>query len=133
MKRRRRHHYKKGFAGIAALVVIASVLSFTGYAFTNTLTVPATTKAGDGNAGIAVQNSVNTVDYVPDTNDPSKLASIVLTFSPALSAGHVYAAIGTTVWTQACVNAAGTWTCTYTAATEPTVVGALNLRVVATD
>jgi Tfp pilus assembly protein PilV len=111
---------------IAVILAAAAALAFAAYAFTASNTVP-TSKAGDGNntiSGYAVTN----VAYVLASN-PATIDKVTFTLDAA--AGTVKAKVVSSSSTYAdCSNTGGTnWSCDF--ATDPTVLSADELRVIA--
>jgi hypothetical protein len=115
-----RLHRRAAFAGLLAIVVVAS------YGFAASNTVPGT-RAGDGSAAVSGFTTTN-VHYNLDPINPQQLASVTFTISPAVPAGGTVrvSTNGGATWTAPC-GTGSTITCTTTA----TVASVTGLRVVA--
>src|SRR5438105_1413438 len=130
MRRRRRRQRqarsgrKRLLLGLLVLLTLCSAV----YAFTAAITVPASS-AGDGNTAIGSVGSIATMKYTLDSNTPTKIQNVILTFNNPQPT-NVEARVGGGSWSGACSNSSGTFTCTWS--TEPTV-SASSLRVVATS
>jgi hypothetical protein len=71
---------------LAAIVVIALVLTITTYAFAASNTMPTMTSAGDGATTVAGYE-ITSVSYILDATDPSTIDSVNFTITP-LSSGN---------------------------------------------
>jgi Tfp pilus assembly protein PilV len=108
------------------IVVMAAALAFAAYAFTASNTVP-TSQAGDGYNTISGYTVTN-VAYVLAAN-PANIDRVTFTLSG--TAGTVKAKVQNASTTYAdCSNTGGNnWSCDF--ATDPTVLSADELRVIA--
>jgi hypothetical protein len=130
MKRRRRRQRqpRSGRKRLLLGLLVGVTLASAAYAFTAAITVPPSS-AGDGNTAIGAVGSIATLQYTLDSNTPTKIQTLVLTFNNPQPT-NVQARIGAGSWSGACSNSSGTFTCTW--ATRPSIA-ATNLRVVATS
>jgi hypothetical protein len=114
-----------------AVFVLAAALATAGYAFTASNTVPATS-AGEG-ANTISGYTVSNVAYVLNASDPTKIDR--MTFSLDAAAGTVKARVvsGGTYQDCSTTNAPTNtaWSCDWAAASEPTVLSADQLSVIA--
>jgi hypothetical protein len=111
------------------VLVAAAALALATYAFTATNTVPPT-KAGDG-AGAITGYNVTAVAYQLDATDPSLIESVSFTLDAAATSVRAKVVQSSTTYTT-CANTGGNnWLCDFT--TDPTVVSADELRVIATS
>ena len=108
-------------------VLLTVLFAVAAYAFTASNTVPAS-KAGDGNGAISGYN-VSSVVYTLDAADLTKIQKVAFTLDAA--ATSVQASLTGAAPFQSCVVAGLNVTCTF--ATEPTVLSATSLRVIATS
>jgi hypothetical protein len=114
------------------IAVVACAAAFAVFGLTGTLTVPATTKAGDGNNAIdANTTAVSSYYYNLNSNTPSLVASVVITFSAAHTPQHAYASLGGT-WSSACSAAGSVFTCSFSSQPNVPFNTTTALRVVAT-
>ena len=116
---------------LAAIIVIALVLTITTYAFAAANTMPTVSSAGDGAVAISGY-TIGTPRYTLGA-DPSNIASVSFTIAPlsgttAPFTTKVQLVTGGT-WFD-CTVASGTATCTITGVT---VLAANNFHVVAAD
>jgi hypothetical protein len=112
--------------GVAIILAAAVAMALAAYAFTATNTVPAT-QAGDGSGAISGY-TISNVQYQLEAANPANIDSV--TFTTSASAGEVQAKVvaSSTTYTD-CTGGPTTWTCDF--ATNPTVVSADQLRVIA--
>jgi hypothetical protein len=111
---------------IAVIVTAAAALSFAAYAFTASNTVP-TSKAGDGNAAISGYTVTN-VSYVLASN-PANIDKVTFTLSDTAATVKAKVVSASTTY-DSCSNTGGNgWSCDF--ATDPTVLSADDLRVIA--
>jgi hypothetical protein len=121
MKRsNRRRRY--ALAALLALIVAASA-----YAYTAANNVPAT-KAGDGYGAISGYNITN-VQYALAAYDPSKIASVSFTLDAVASTVKAKLVNSNPSYQDCTVSGGTSVTCTFT--TQPTVLAADALRVIA--
>jgi len=126
------------------LVVLALVLAALTYAFAAAVTVPDST-AGEGQARIYGAAATN-VHYILVSGNPSKISKVEFTLTLEQTPNNdpdVFASIAndnpivpaTTTWVQSskCVPAGTTYTCSFAAGSEPSVVAANWLRVTIND
>lgn len=117
----------------ATVILLALIISAVAYGFAAGNTVPES-GAGDGSGTISGYDITN-IQYSLLGSDPTKVASVSFDVSP--TAGASAATVveitidGGTSWVSC--TGAGSWTCTFTAGSEPTVLAAAQLQVVATD
>jgi Tfp pilus assembly protein PilV len=113
---------------LAVIIAAAAALAFSAYAFTWSNTVPAT-KAGDGYGAISGY-TVSSVAYVLASN-PANIDKVTFTLDAA--ATTVKAKVRNADTTYADCSNTGTfnWSCDF--ATDPTVLSADELRVIATS
>jgi hypothetical protein len=119
--------FKKG--RIAAILVIALILSVTTYAFAAANTVPAT-NAGDGSTAISGY-TIGSVTYTLDSSDPSKIKTVSFTATPisggaAATSASIQLTSGNWI---SCSLATGTFSCDVNGTV--TAAAASTLRVVA--
>jgi hypothetical protein len=88
MKRKRR---SRGLKSAFGVLVLAGVIASSAYAFTASITVPAT-QAGEGTAAVSSPTTASAVNYVIDATDASKISQVNLTFNTGWSANS---AVGT--------------------------------------
>lgn len=117
---------------LAAIIVVALVLSVTTYAFAASNTMPTVSSAGDGEVTISGY-TIGTPHYTLGAADPSSITSVSFTIAP-LSGSTAPATtkvqlVSAGTWFD-CTVASGTATC---AITGVTVLDADNFRVVAAD
>ena len=111
---------------VVAIVAAAAALSFAAYAFTASNTVP-TSKAGDGNAAISGYTVTN-VSYVLASN-PANIDKVTFTLSDTAATVKAKVVSASTTY-DSCSNTGGnSWSCDF--ATDPTVLSADDLRVIA--
>jgi len=109
-------------------VLLTVLFAVAAYAFTASNTVPAS-KAGDGNGAISGY-SVSSVVYTLDPADVTKIQKVAFTLDAAATSAQ--ASVTGAAPFQSCAIAGGTAvTCTF--GTEPTVLSATSLRVIATS
>ena len=120
------HTRRRRRRGVAIILAAAVAMAFAAYAFTATNTVPATS-AGDGSGAISGYTITN-VQYQLEAANPANIDSV--TFTTSASAGQVRAKVvaSSTTYTS-CSGGPTSWTCDF--ATNPTVVSADQLRVIA--
>lgn len=120
---------KKG-RGIVGTILLTALFAVAAYAYTATNTVPASS-AGDGAGAVSGYTvTPNNPLYVLDGADQSKIKSVGFTLSAA--ANQVLVSVTGAAPFQSCTAGGGdSWTCTFT--TEPTVLSATSLRVIATS
>jgi hypothetical protein len=101
------------------------------YAFTATLTVNAS-KAADG-AGVVTNSSysIASIQYTLDSNNPTNVSSVTVTFSGTAPAG-ARAAIGST-WSNGCSISGLVFTCSFSTQPGFPMNDSTALRVVATS
>lgn len=116
---------------LAAVSLVALGVAASAYAFTASNTVPASS-AGIGSGTISGY-TVSGVAYTLNASDPSRIAAVAFTLDAA--ATQVQAKVVSSSATyQACTVSGGTnVTCTFPAASQPTVLSADQLSVVATS
>jgi hypothetical protein len=131
MSRRERDERFDRKRRLALAALLALVVAVAGGAFTATNTFSGGAgNAGDGNAAISGYDITN-VQYQLQASDPTYLASVTFTVTPA--AADVRAkvnAASTTYVTCTPATASAEKTCSFAAGTQ-TVLGADNLRVIA--
>jgi len=121
MKRsNRRRRY--ALAALLALIVATSA-----YAYTAANTVP-NTKAGDGQGTISGY-VVSSVKYTLDATNPANIASVAFTLDAPATTVKAKLVSGSSTY-QDCIVAGTAVTCTF-APTQPTVLAANELRVIA--
>jgi Tfp pilus assembly protein PilV len=120
------HNRSRRRRRVAVILAAAAALAFAAYAFTASNTVPPS-KAGDGNGAISGY-TVSSVAYVL-ASDPANIDRVTFTLSD--TAGTVKAKVVSSSSTYAdCSNTGGNnWSCDF--ATDPTVLSADELRVIA--
>ena len=120
------HTRRRRRRGVAIILAAAVAMAFAAYAFTASNTVPATS-AGDGSGAISGYTITN-VQYQLEAANPANIDSV--TFTTSASAGQVRAKVvaSSTTYTS-CSGGPTSWTCDF--ATNPTVVSADQLRVIA--
>lgn len=120
------HTRRRRRRGVAIILAAAVAMAFAAYAFTATNTVPAS-NAGDGSGAISGYTITN-VQYQLEAANPANIDSV--TFTTSASAGQVRAKVvaSSTTYTS-CSGGPTSWTCDF--ATNPTVVSADQLRVIA--
>jgi len=110
----------------ALIVAAAASLAFAAYAFTASNTVPAS-KAGDGYNTISGYTVTN-VAYVLASN-PANIDKVTFTLSDTATTVKAKVVNASTTY-DSCSNSGGNnWSCDF--ATDPTVVSADELRVIA--
>jgi hypothetical protein len=116
---------------LAAIIVIALVLTITTYAFAAANTMPASTNAGDGSTSISGY-TIAAVTYTLDTTDPSKIKTVTFTVTPIGSGAAATSAsvqlVSAGSWFS-CTLASGTATCNVAGAVS--ALNATTLHVVA--
>src|SRR3954467_12191655 len=132
--KRRKHLKMKGLLGVLGR---AGILASSAYAFTASITFSGNAGAGDGTKTISNENV--TAKYVLGS-DPTKISAVTLTFDTTGGAvipsttGTVEVSVTASASWQTCSNtAAATWTCTYPAASQPTLTNAVTLHVIQAD
>ncbi len=116
-----------------SLVLLVLMLAAVTYGFAAANTVP-DGGAGDGQ-GTVSGYTIGNVTYNLLATDPGKVASVSFTVTPngtAPAASVVKITLDGTTWTD-CTAGATSWTCTFAAGSEPTVLSVSQLRVVATE
>jgi hypothetical protein len=117
--------FKKG--KIAAIIVIALILSVTTYAFAAANSVP-TTSAGDG-AGAISGYTITNIAYGLYATDNSKIGTVTFTITPAAaSTVKITLTSGSTTYIT-CTNTAGSVSCPVNGSVS--VTSADSLRVIA--
>ena len=120
--------FAKNVLKVAVVIIIALSITSVAYAYAASNTVPATT-AGDGQGTISGYTVTNVV-YTLDATNPANISKVAFTLSSAASVVQV-SLTGSTPY-QSCTVSGGTnVTCTFS--TEPTVLSATALRVIATQ
>jgi len=108
--------FAKNVLKVAVVIIIALSITSVAYAYAASNTVPATT-AGDGQGTISGYTVTNVV-YTLDATNPANISKVAFTLSSTPY--------------QSCTVSGGTnVTCTFS--TEPTVLSATALRVIATQ
>jgi hypothetical protein len=112
--------------GVAIILAAAASMAFAAFAFTATNTVP-DSSAGDGSGTISGY-TISAVQYQLEAANPANIDSV--TFTTSASAGQVRAKVvaSSSTYTN-CTGGPTSWTCDF--ATNPTVVSADQLRVIA--
>ncbi len=117
----------------SALLLLVLMLAAVTYGFAASNTVP-DGGAGDGQGTISGY-TIGNVSYNLLSTDPSKVASVSFTVTPngtAPAASVVKITLDGTTWID-CTAGATAWTCAFASGSEPTVLSASQLRVVATE
>ena len=120
---------------VPALVILSvSALSVFGFAAAN---VVPESGAGDG-ANTVSGYTVSSVVYTPNATDPTKIDFWTMNINPTAGATaptKVYSKVNAsaTTYVTCALNTAPNWKCDPAAASEPTVLSADNLRVIATQ
>lgn len=116
-------------------LIVLIILSAFIYGFADANTVPET-GAGDG-SGTVSGYTISNVDYTLLSSSPNKLESVAFDVAAAAgagAAGEVQITVdGGTTWISCTGPVINTWTCTFGSGSEPTVLGAISLRVVAVE
>lgn len=120
------------YIAIAFIILTLGVIAY-GYAAAN---VVPESGAGDG-SGVISGYTVSNIDYTLLVADPSKVASVSLDVAATSGAGapdevHITVDSGTT-WVSCTGPATNTWTCAFTASSEPSVTAIESLQVVAAE
>lgn len=113
------------------LGLAATVLAAGAYAYTDANTVP-DTRAGDG-AGAITGYTITDVQYTLDTGDPSFIDAVSFTTNAGATTVKAKVVAAATEY-EDCTNSSGdgtSWSCDF--ATNPTVVAADELTVIATS
>ena len=110
---------------IAGLVTVGVVTAT--YGFTAANTVPGS-KAGDGE-GAVTGYTISNIDYTLDAADPGLLDKVAFSLDSDPGSGEVRANVDN-IWAS-CTNVGVAVTCDWPDGSEPTVLGATTLRVVA--
>jgi hypothetical protein len=110
---------------LAAIIIVALVLTITTYAFAASNTMPTASSAGDGFVTISGY-TVGAPHYTLGSSDPSTISSVSFTIAPISGS----TAPTTTKVQLDCAVVSGTATCSITGVT---VTNANNFRVVAAD
>jgi len=122
--RRRARPPRRRIAGLALLFLVASVAA---YAFTASLTVTQS-NAGDG-AGTVSSASVTSMQFQYDSNTPTLIADVVVSFSASVTSAKAKFTAGS--WSNACTGSgSGPWACVWSGGTAVPTSGQ-TLRVVA--
>jgi hypothetical protein len=120
---------------------VIAVLAFAGAGFaltqSNTFGAAAGGAAGSG-AGAVAGYTVGTPSYTLLGSDPTKIQSFSFTLAGVTASTTVKAGLVAGTYANSCSlgsisGGSATVTCTYSAGSEPTVVTATNLTVVATN
>jgi hypothetical protein len=111
------------------VLLAAAALSLFTFAFTAANIVPGS-KAGDG-AGAITGYTVSNVQYQLDATDPSLIESVSFTLDDAASTVRAKVNAASTTYATCSNPSANNWSCDF--ATDPTVVSADQLRVIATS
>ena len=120
--------FSKNALKVSLIILVAFALATVTYAYANTNTVPAST-AGDG-AGAISGYTVTNIVYTLDAANPANINKVAFTLNVAATVAQV-SVTGAAPY-QSCVIAGGTnVTCTF--GTEPTVLSATSLQVIATQ
>lgn len=112
------------------VVLVATMLAVSAYAFAAANTVP-TTKAGDG-AGVISGYTVSNVGYTLNTSDPSVLDAVTLTLDAAATNVKIKLVAAGSTWYDCTVVTGNNWTCDTTSPTQ-TVATMDELEVVASS
>jgi hypothetical protein len=116
-------------------LIVLIILSAFIYGFAAANTVPET-GAGDGSGTISGY-TISNVDYTLLSGSPEDLGSVAFDVNPtagAGAAGEVQITVdGGTTWVSCSGPSGSTWTCTFASGSEPTVLGATSLQVVAVE
>lgn len=120
------------FAAIALVLFSLSIVAY-GYAATNVVTESG---AGDGSGDISGYTITN-IDYNLLASDPTKVESVSLDVTATAGAAapddvRITVDAGTT-WITCTGPATNTWTCAFTALSEPSVTTISTLQVVAVE
>jgi hypothetical protein len=124
-----KHHDRKRRLATAALLLL--VVAVAGYAFTATNTIASGGAAGDGSAAIT-GFTVTNVRYQLAAN-PTNLAGVTFTVAPAATSVRAKVQSAATVYTTCSIAGGTAVTCTFPIGSQPTVVSANQLRVIATS
>jgi spermidine/putrescine-binding protein len=121
--------FMKNALKVLIIGLIAFALATVTYAYAAANTVPASS-AGDGNGAISGYTISNIV-YTLDPANPINIQKVTFTLNVAASVAQV-SVTGAAPFQSCVITGAGlTATCTF--ASEPTVLSALSLRVIATQ
>ncbi len=120
------------YLAIAFIILALGVIAY-GYAAAN---IVPESGAGDG-SGTVSGYTVSNVDYTLLTSDPSKVASVAFDVAATSGAGdpnevQITVDSGTT-WISCTGPETNTWTCAFTASSEPSVSAIELLQVVAAE
>ena len=120
------------YIAIAFIILTLGVIAY-GYAAAN---VVPESGAGDG-SGTVSGYTISNIDYALLSSDPSKVASVsfdVDATSGASDPNDVQVTVDSgTTWTACTGPVESTWTCTFTASSEPSVSAIEELQVVAAE
>lgn len=118
---------------LALAALLALVVAVAGGAFTatNTFGAGGAGAAGDGSAVIS-GFTISNVQYQLSTTNAANLASVTFNLAPAAGSAQVKV-VSTATAFQNCVLTSGGTLATCTFATQPTVLAADQLRVIATS
>ena len=113
---------------VSLIVLVAFALATVTYAYAANNTVPAST-AGDG-AGAISGYTVNGIVYTLDAASPDKINKVAFTLNAAATVVQV-SVTGAAPYQSCAIVGGVNVTCTF--GTEPTVLSATSLRVIATQ
>ncbi|TAK14898.1 MAG: hypothetical protein EPO32_00075 [Anaerolineae bacterium] len=116
---------------VIAAIIIALGLITAGLIFAAGNSVPES-GAGDG-TGVVSGYTVTAIDWDIQAANPTLLDNVVFTVTPTAGAGNateVYVTVDAGANWITCTNVLTVWTCDFTA-TDPTVLSAVALRIVA--
>jgi hypothetical protein len=117
---------------ISIIVLILAVAAF-GYAAAN---IVPESGAGDG-TGTVSGYTITNINYTLLASDPSSVESLTLDVAPTAGAGPAtdvrITVDGGTTWVTCTGPVGSTWTCTFAALSEPSVLAIIDLQVVAVE
>jgi len=111
----------------ALAALLAFIVATSAYAYTAANTVPAT-KAGDGQGTISGY-VVSSVKYTLDTTNPANIASVAFTLDAPATEVKAKLVSSSTSYQNCTITGGTSVTCTF--ATQPTVLAANELRIIA--
>lgn len=114
---------------LAALAIFA-IIAMSAFGFAASNNVSGTGNAGDGTSGAISGYNVTAVSYDVNNTDPTYVDAITFQLNNAANASNVFAVVDGTVSTSCTHNGGNQFTCSFPATTA-TVLGVVNLRVVA--
>jgi hypothetical protein len=117
----------KRFSKVALVVLISLVLAAATFAYAAANTVPAS-NAGDG-SGTVSGYTVTNVHYTLDPTNPANISNVAFTLNSAATSAQI--TLDGTHWFACTITGGTSVSCVTTGANEPTVLGAVNLRIVA--